>query len=155
MRFIRVLSIVIVVLLAVTGCGMIRERAVPSETLITVPVENIDRVQVDYVKEDAGQSTNKEVIGRLYKALSGIPVEKIPTEQEINLMKNVEMEYLITFVSKRNAVGHALVFANGDMVMPDLRTVDETKPTQSYVHYKLSEDKLKEIEGILEDLKEE
>lgn len=150
MRLRYFIFIILTLVIVLNACTPKSTNVVLSEELIIANVDDIKTIQIDRVHESSKLITDKEIISKIYKLLSGINMEILSVNQETSLMQSNMLSYSLIFMSEQKVVGSIMIFSSGDIIFIDTNTAITDKRTVSYIHYKLDNQKLL---SILEQMK--
>lgn len=160
MKYIKYILSIFIIAVILIGYSLNKvEKTIFSEQLIYGELNEIDFAQIDYNSEASKQFHDSGVISQIIENMKGVELKQLSVEEEIELFQNEEIFYTITLSSKQSPCageeakgGTVIIFATGEMVFPDIRTMNSGR-TISYINVDKEDDKKEFIIAFIKNLK--
>ena len=121
---------------------------VTSNDLIILKAGEIEKAQLCVGIKSSAETKDTKQINELVECLRNIPMKKADPTEEVKLMNDTVIQGSVTFEAGGKTVGAAFLFESGEILMPDVNTLNGKKRTQSYIG-KLSKEKQEKIIKII------
>lgn len=121
---------------------------ITSDRLLISKLSDVNMAQIDLKRESSFRTLNKGTIKDISDHFAGIKMKKIEPEKELELMKSDKLLWTITFNSNEELLGVAMVFATGEILIADVKTMQGNKRTQMFIG-NVKKKKLEELNTLL------